>query len=706
MGFTSILANHRNGGRAASIGAESTFGNSSMHPSGLLSTMSGGGNGAAGREMPGWVRGHWRRAVQVSLSEAVAAATANACPWGMSLTTTAAEEITSPLPPQPARCRLLSFSVDASLASQISAWRAVQLKRVSDRWCRAQHNRYVASMAIQRTANNSSGGRGSTTARTGGRADGGRESFHGGCTPLAARSHRLSRGQRSSSQERGRASAGLGFTGSGAGAEAGDAEALSASSRPILLSCAPEAADAQAESTDVQPEDLSLSAGSHAAGERTPSPPAAAAAADVDVDAPLSPTAAETTNGSECVSRFGATDALEGSESTLPGSCSPWSDGGRHSPAWGGKVTAKAAPPTSSGEPGPTAAATKGKGSLSSHARRLPPQSTEALGPPQTFNGVPFAPTSAANGGLGGRNCYPLDMRNLYIAASLAAEETTSVLIPRLHRIREAYRSEWASVRSAAAALSTVGEGGEEGQSFSAGPAAPSLSLVTSLDAWNLLQPLYELETEFSAALHEVHLHERTIQHFNLNVDAFNAHQDREQQLWGPVYRSSLAIAYLLCSYLKKNGLEEMPEHYLALMHPVALFVGCPGGHRELRLKLKEVLIDVAERAKKVQVHVEVLPDKLLDDAAAAVAAGKLAHEKAQSAAAGKAAGGRGSERRAEGPATRPPCQASDIVSCLTTEQDVLGVRLTPVDLPSTRIFDIAPLSEGLLPSKKLSGFA
>lgn len=304
-------------------------------------------------------------------------------------------------------------------------------------------------------------------------------------------------------------------------------------------------------------------------------------------------------------------------------------------------------------------------------------------GPSMTSNGILYAPPA--------RGCYQLDMKNLYVMASLASEESVHVLIPRLAQIRDNYHALWEKavaqavqppspltaglVRShqlanANEASARIGKGGgsssplgNDGKGVlpsSEATRPDGTCFSSSCEAWRTLRTLLELETDYAMNLRHVHKNEVTILQFNQHVEAYNAYQRAEKSIWAPLYRSGLTISYLLCTYLRQHGLERLPEPYVPFLHPVALFVGCSAGHRELRVKLKEILVDIVDRAKRVEVQVAALPARLLEDAAVAL---------------------------------QEVGSASDIVCCLATEEDVIGVALAPVSLPGVSFQDIPALS-------------
>ncbi|CCW70162.1 unnamed protein product [Phytomonas sp. Hart1] len=108
--------------------------------------------------------------------------------------------------------------------------------------------------------------------------------------------------------------------------------------------------------------------------------------------------------------------------------------------------------------------------------------------------------------------------------------------------------------------------------------------------------------------------------------------------------------------------MEDLPPPYVPLLAPVAAFVGCTRGHRELLGRLKEVLSDLSERAKRVQVHLQDLKFEMLEEAAKAVGEGRGI--------------------------------ASEIVTCQATEQDVIGFQLVCVRLPSVNLQNVPSLCD------------
>ncbi|CCW64146.1 unnamed protein product [Phytomonas sp. EM1] len=248
-------------------------------------------------------------------------------------------------------------------------------------------------------------------------------------------------------------------------------------------------------------------------------------------------------------------------------------------------------------------------------------------------------------------------MRNLHISASLASEEMETILLPRLEQLREQYREQCHAIRKDPS-WQTQQEGEEVAvflNSFNADISSSETTLRRAVDTWiRLFLPLLRTEDEYAQQLARVCHHEYLIFRFNCHVERFNAHEAREQCRWAPMYRKGLSIAYLLCKYLDEHGMDALPQHCVPLLAPVAAFVGCTRGYRELLSKLKQVLADLVERAKRVQVHIQDLSPDILEEAAKAVAEGRSI--------------------------------ASDIVSCQATEQDVIGFPLARVQVPTVNL--------------------
>ncbi|CAD2215812.1 hypothetical protein ADEAN_000327000 [Angomonas deanei] len=285
--------------------------------------------------------------------------------------------------------------------------------------------------------------------------------------------------------------------------------------------------------------------------------------------------------------------------------------------------------------------------------------SQEAEGPPLVGN-IPVVP--------GKRDLFQCDIQNLYISSSLAVEELQEAVPNRLGRIRTSYTEECLD----ALRLSV------EEQAAPANPRSVSFasdktsknknataSVANCVKGWKVVSRLLDLEAEYAQVALTVVGDEKLIAKYNRLVEPYNRFQQVQKRIWGPLYKSALRISYLLCKRLASHGLEHLPEEYITLLHPVSQFVGCTGGHREMRVKLQEVLLEISERAKRVRLPVDSFTfdkkgDVLLDEAAHAATVCR---------------GG-----------------ASDVVSCLATELDVLGLAIEKVPSPELNFLAIEPL--------------
>ncbi|CAJ1028252.1 hypothetical protein Q4I30_004792 [Leishmania utingensis] len=261
---------------------------------------------------------------------------------------------------------------------------------------------------------------------------------------------------------------------------------------------------------------------------------------------------------------------------------------------------------------------------------------------------------------------YPLDMRNLYLLSALAAEDIDARVVPQL---REA-RVQYADALQAATAPGTLASVSGSSSVSKISPLAFSrsaASLPLALQQRVPLDRLFQIEQRFARLLSALWNAEQSIFAFNRHVAPFNAFTAAEQRCWGSLYRSSLKVAYFVCEELTEKGMESVSTELLPFVSIVASFTGCCGGHRELLSKLNAIMLDLAERAKKVQVPLESLSwqKKRPQVLAEAIAASKIACRR-----------------------------AAAVVSCLTTEADVVGLPLTELAMPALRLIHVLPLSQ------------
>ncbi|KAG5499552.1 hypothetical protein JIQ42_05025 [Leishmania sp. Namibia] len=265
--------------------------------------------------------------------------------------------------------------------------------------------------------------------------------------------------------------------------------------------------------------------------------------------------------------------------------------------------------------------------------------------------------------GDGARARYPLDMRSLYLLSALAAEDVDAHVVPQL---REA-RAQYAGALQAATAAPTI-----VGVPFSSSLANEPLlgskstaSLPVALEQHVRLHRLCLIEERFFSLLSALWTSEQSIRAFNQHVSPFNAFTAAELSCWGPLYCSSLKVAYFVCEELADKGMENLSTELLPFVSVVASFAGCCGGHRELLSKLKTVMLELTERAKKVQVPLESLSwqKKRPQVLAEAIAASKIASRR-----------------------------AAAVVSCLTSEADVVSLPLTELAMPKLRLIHVLPL--------------
>ena len=257
-----------------------------------------------------------------------------------------------------------------------------------------------------------------------------------------------------------------------------------------------------------------------------------------------------------------------------------------------------------------------------------------------------------------GRTNYPLDMPNAYLFSSLAREDVANRLVPQLRETRRQFADALHSARASVAATAD------------ATPASPlpkaSTSLPLALQQRVHVHRLAQCEQRFLSLLSSLWSQEQMIRSFNQHVADFNKFTRAAQRLWGPLYRSSLMVAYCVCEELAEKKMENLSVDLLPFVSVVAAFMGCRGGHRELRAKLPSVMLDLVERAKKVQVHLDSVAWQ-----------GKRAQVLSEAVAAAQAA----------------PRGAGAVVSCLATESDVTGVPLTEVALPDMLLKDAPALA-------------
>jgi hypothetical protein len=300
-------------------------------------------------------------------------------------------------------------------------------------------------------------------------------------------------------------------------------------------------------------------------------------------------------------------------------------------------------------------------GCLSSAAS---PQRWGVPAPPQdlfpTVGSTPYLPSEE------GRVNYPVDMRNGYLFSSLAREDIENHVAPQLRGTRRQFAE---ALRAARSVVADVGAATNTDAPPSLAPTA-SASLSRAMQQRVHLDRLAWCEHRFLSLLSSMWCQEEIIRAFNQHVGSFNAFTRAEQRRWGPLYRSSLTVAYCVCEELAESGMENLSPDLLPFVPVVAAFAGCRGGHRELRTKLRAVMLDLVERAKRVKVHLDSLSWQ-----------GKRAQVLSEAVAAAQIA----------------PRHAGAVVSCLTTESDVINVPLTEVALPAMQLKDALPL---LLPEE------
>ncbi|KAG5476685.1 hypothetical protein CUR178_03858 [Leishmania enriettii] len=258
---------------------------------------------------------------------------------------------------------------------------------------------------------------------------------------------------------------------------------------------------------------------------------------------------------------------------------------------------------------------------------------------------------------------YPLDMRSLYPLSALAAEDVDAHVVPQLREVRAQY----AGALQAATAAATI-----VGVPFSSSVANEPLlgskstaSLPVALEQHVRLHRLCLIEERFFSLLSALWTSEQSIRAFNRHVSPFNAFTAAELSCWGPLYCSSLKVAYFVCEELADKGMENLSTELLPFVSVVASFAGCCGGHRELLSKLKTVMLELTERAKRVQVPLESLSwqKKRPQVLAEAIAASKIASRR-----------------------------AAAVVSCLTSEADVVSLPLKELAMPKLRLIHVLPL--------------
>ncbi|KPA86854.1 hypothetical protein ABB37_00903 [Leptomonas pyrrhocoris] len=280
-------------------------------------------------------------------------------------------------------------------------------------------------------------------------------------------------------------------------------------------------------------------------------------------------------------------------------------------------------------------------------------------GPFPCIGSTPYLPDEE------GRVTYPLDMRNGYLLSSLAREDVENRIVPQLKETRRQYAEALRTARSAAASAVTTAIKTPTDVPPAPPPKASS-SLLLALQQRVHLHRLMRSELRFISLLSSLWSHEQTIRAFNQHVDAFNEFLRAEQQRWGPLYRSSLTVAYCVCVELAEKKMENLSPDLLPFVPVVASFMGCRGGHREMRTKLRSVMLDLLERAKKAEVHVDT-----------PLWQGQRSRVLAEAVAA----------------AQRAPRRAGAVVSCLATESDVVALPLTEVALPAVQLKSSLPLT-------------
>lgn len=283
-----------------------------------------------------------------------------------------------------------------------------------------------------------------------------------------------------------------------------------------------------------------------------------------------------------------------------------------------------------------------------------PPPSAlvESLGSLPRIGTTPYLPDEE------GRLNYPLDMRNGYLFSSLAREDAESRVGPQLRETRRQFAEALRAARNAAAAAASADK--QVGV-----PPSSTTSLAVALQQRVHLHRLAQIEQRFTSLLASLWNQEDSIRTFNHHVADFNAFTRAEQQRWGPLYCSSLTVAYCVCEELAEKKMENLSPELLPFVSVVATFMGCRGGHRELRAKLPAMMLELVERAKRVQVHLDSLTWQ-----------GRRAQVLAEAVTASQLS----------------PRRAGAVVSCLATEADVVGVPLTEVALPAVQLKTTLPL--------------
>ncbi|KAK7201228.1 hypothetical protein NESM_000184400 [Novymonas esmeraldas] len=277
---------------------------------------------------------------------------------------------------------------------------------------------------------------------------------------------------------------------------------------------------------------------------------------------------------------------------------------------------------------------------------------------PVVAEAIPFVGETPYLPGDETRARYPLDMRNLYLMSALAVEDVDARVVPQL---REAVAQYTEAMRAATLAAS-------EPHALVAPLAAvvkPIASLPLALQQRVHLDRLCAAEHRFSGLLSTLWGLEQSVRAFNHHVASFNAFTAADQHRWGPLYRTSLKVAYFVCEELAEKGMEHLSTELLPFVSVVASFAGCRGGHRELLSKLDAVMLELTERAKRVQLPLESLSwqHKRSQVLAEAVAAAQVA--------------------------TR---RAAAVVSCLTTEADAVSAPLAALAMPELRLSSAPPL--------------
>lgn len=235
----------------------------------------------------------------------------------------------------------------------------------------------------------------------------------------------------------------------------------------------------------------------------------------------------------------------------------------------------------------------------------LPASSTSHLSSiqgPKMCGNIPIAP--------GHRGYYLLDMKNLYVSASLALDQNNQLLFTRAEKLKEQYRELEAFIRSENGIVESLSGAVDIEHRIGMGNCTPpvaSLSLATAFKQWAGVQKLLELESEYAFCLNSIHSNEACIINFNALVVPYNEFRSRESLIWGPLYKSGLRLAYALCLFIENRSLDMMPEKMLAFIGPLCQFSGCVGGYREMKGNVKEVKNRIEERCRRVAVAVQVM---------------------------------------------------------------------------------------------------